>query len=406
MANRSTRRSFLQSIGIGSLGAVATAKIASSVMAAEPDVSIIGESGVQTTARPKGVWEPVSDRKIGIGIVGNGVCKMGASFGFQDHPNVEIVAVSDLIPARCQDLASLCRCNKTYPSLAALLEDDKVEAIVLATDAPSHAQQSIDVLNRGKHVATCVPAVFASVDDAHRVFDAVKSSGRKYMMLETSAYHADCHAMRQIHRAGGFGKTYVEGEYFHYMPEPIPSFRDWRVGLPPQWYATHSDAYYVCVTGGSFTEVSCMAMPSVIPHLQPANNPYKNPFGTEVALFRNSDGGMSRMAISWDTLGPGGELGRIRGEFGAMWNGGYSGTLTELPDLDCPPLPPTLSPGGHGGSHGQLANEFVTAILEDREPLVNIAWALNMTIAGIVAHESALKNGELLKIPQFTWPLT
>jgi hypothetical protein len=46
-------------------------------------------------------------------------------------------------------------------------------------------------------------------------------------------------------------------------------------------------------------------------------------------------------------------------------------------------------------------NEFVTAILQDRKPLVDIAQALNMTVAGIVAHESALKGGERKKIPQF-----
>ena len=38
--------------------------------------------------------------------------------------------------------------------------------------------------------------------------------------------------------------------------------KGWRIGLPPQWYPTHSNAYYVCVTGGSFTEVSCLGMPS------------------------------------------------------------------------------------------------------------------------------------------------
>ena len=46
-------------------------------------------------------------------------------------------------------------------------------------------------------------------------------------------------------------------------------------------------------------------------------------------------------------------------------------------------------------------NEFVTAILEDRKPLVDIAMALNLTVPGIVAHQSALKNGERMKIPQF-----
>jgi hypothetical protein len=69
--------------------------------------------------------------------------------------------------------------------------------------------------------------------------------------------------------------------------------------------------------------------------------------------------------------------------------------------LEKPPLPPTVDPGGHGGSHGYLGNEFVTAILEDRTPLVDISWALNMTVSGIVAHESAMKDGERMKIPQY-----
>jgi hypothetical protein len=48
-----------------------------------------------------------------------------------------------------------------------------------------------------------------------------------------------------------------------------------------------------------------------------------------------------------------------------------------------------------------LTEEFVRAILEDRKPLVDIGMALNLTVAGIVAHHSALKDGELMKIPQF-----
>jgi predicted dehydrogenase len=233
------------------------------------------------------------------------------------------------------------------------------------------------------------------------VFQAVKSSGKKYMMFETSAFHADVHAMREIYKAGGLGKlVYAEGEYYHFMPEPIASYKDWRVGLPPQFYPTHSNGYYVCVTGGSFTEVSCMGMPSVVKHLQAANNRYRNPFGTESALFRTSEGGMARMAVSWDTPGFGAEAGRIRGQRGSF-NGQYQGLEKNLPPLDRPPLPPGVQPGGHGGSHGQLMNEFVTAILQDRQPLVNVAWALNMSVAGIVAHQSALKDGELMKIPQF-----
>jgi hypothetical protein len=159
----------------------------------------------------------------------------------------------------------------------------------------------------------------------------------------------------------------------------------------------------VCVTGGSFSEVACMAMPSILTHLQPQNNRYQNPFGTEIALLRTSEGGMARMAVSWDAQGPGAEAGRVRGQCGAMWDAAYTGLEKNLPELDRPPLPPTVAPGGHGGSHGHLTEEFVRAILADRKPLVDIALALSLTVAGIVAHQSALKGGESLKIPQFTY---
>jgi len=75
-------------------------------------------------------------------------------------------------------------------------------------------------------------------------------------------------------------------------------------------------------------------------------------------LFRISEGGMSRMAVSWD-------------------------------------------PPGHGSSHGYLGHEFVLSILEKRLPLVNIAWALNLTVAGTVAHQSVWNDGEWLKISQY-----
>ncbi len=397
-----SRRTFLQRAGAGSLGTVLAGQWVLAADSRPLDAKILGESGVQTSARPKGQWKPVSDRKIRVGIVGYGVCRFGAGFGFQDHPNVTVAAVSDLQPERCQELAKRCRCEKTYPSLEELVKDDSIEAVFVATDAPSHAKHCIEVLKHGKHVACAVPAVFGSVEDAHRLREAVKASGRKYMLFETSAFHEDCYAMQQIFRSGGFGKLiYCEGEYFHYMATPIDSFREWRVGLPPQWYPTHSNAYYVCVTGGSFTEVSCMGMPSIIEHLKPENNRYKNPFGTEVALLRTSEGGMARMAVSWDSRGPGGETGRVRGESDAIWNKLGGSDKPKPFSISRPPLPPSVAPGGHGGSHGHLTNEFVTAILEDRQPLVDIRMALNLTVPGIVAHESAMKNGALLKIPQF-----
>lgn len=393
-----TRRNFLQvaggavAVGLGGLGAMAA------------DKTIQGFEVAPTAKDASLGWKPVSDRKVRMGIAGYGVCEFGAQFFFQDHPNVTVAAVADLVPDRCAALAKACRCAKMYPSCEEMVKDDSLEAIFIATDAPSHARLAIAALKAGKHVASAVPAVFGSLEDADKLFQAVKTTGRKYMMFETSCFHTDLYAMRQLFKAGALGKVlFTEGEYWHYMPTPIDSYKGWRVGLIPQWYPTHSNAYYVGVTGGSFTEVSCMGIPSTIGHLQPKNNPYKNAFGTEIALFRTSEGGMARMGVSWDTPGDSGEKGRIRTENGSFYGKFESrdGKTMKVAEFPRPPLPPGIEAGGHGGSHGYLMSEFVEAILVDRAPLVGIAQALNMTVSGIVAHQSALKDGELLKIPQY-----
>ncbi len=392
-----SRRGFL-------MGAAASAAAAGFSRGARAEEEVIpGFEHVESTTQAGAVWAPISDRKIRVGIVGYGLCRFGASFYFQDHPNVEIVAVSDLIADRCAGLAKACRCEKTYPSLEELIKDDDIEAVFIATDAPAHAWHSIMTLRHGKHVACAVPAVYGSLEEAEQLYDAVKTSGLTYMMFETSTYRNDNYAMRQVYQAGGFGElVYAEGEYYHYMPTPLDSFRGWRVGLPPQWYPTHSTAYHTSVTGGSFTEVSCMGMPSIVPHLRPENNPYGNPFGTEIAMFRTSEGGMARMGVSWDTPGHHGEVGRVRGEKGSMTGTEYDG-IADISDvvIEKPPLPPTVDSGGHGGSHGYLCEEFVSALLEERLPSINIACSLNMSVSGVVAHESALKDGEWLKIPQY-----
>jgi predicted dehydrogenase len=382
------RRQFLEAVGLGSLGAAFAGAF-----------SGIGRAADLRENRK--AWQPVSDRKLRVGIVGYGVCQFGAAFGFQDHPNVEIVAVSDLFPDRRAGLMRACRCDKSYDSLEELVKDPKIEAVFVATDAPSHARHCREVLNHGKHVMTAVPAVWGSLEEAAELLATVKRTGLKYMMAETSCYHAACHAMRTIYRAGGFGRlVFSEGEYYHHVTTPIDSYKGWRIGCPPLWYPTHSTAYYVGVTGKRFTAVSALGFAGKSAVYQPGRNKYENPFADEFALFETSEGGVSRMLMSTSVARHVEETGRVFGERGRMAGMQYWGEMEEnLPDVSRPPLPPGVPEGGHGGSHGPLMNEFVTAVLENREPLVNIDEALAMTVPGIIAHQSALKGGERLRIP-------
>jgi len=381
------RRDFLGALGIGSLGAISANLCAQVATAEEP--------------APEKKWEPSSDRKIRVGIVGHGVCQFGAAFGFQDHPNVHVEAVSDLIPERCSQMMEACRCSRSYASLEELVKDPAIEAVFVATDAASHARHCIDCLQHGKHVMTAVPATWGSIEQAHELLETVQRTGLKYMMAETSCFHADCYAMRQIYQAGGFGRiVYSEGEYVHYIPGDFPSFQGWRTGCPPLWYPTHSTAYYTWVTGKRYTSVSCLGFPGQHAIYQKGGNAYDNPFADQVALFDTSEGGCSRMSMCKSVQGYSGEAGRVYGEQGSFV-GGYQGTLAELPDLSRPPLPPTVAAGGHGGSHGHLCHEFVTAILADRAPVIDVHAALAMTVPGIVAHQSSLRDGERLVVPSW-----
>jgi hypothetical protein len=397
-----SRRTFLGSVGVGgALGFALSSCKGDGSAAQEENAPVI--QGFDETTKETDLyegWAPVSERKLRVGLVGYGVSKFSASFGFQDHPNVEVVAVSDLIPDRCKALAERVKCNKTYPSLEEMVKDDNIEAIFVATDAPAHAHHAMLVLNHGKHVAVAVPATFGSIEEGEQLLETVKKTGLKYMMFETSCFRENLYAMRQIYKAGGFGPlVYSEGEYWHYSEKGIDSYKGWRDGMPPQWYPTHSNAYYIGVTDGYYTEVSCLGFTSEMERYK--KNGYNNPFATEIAMFKTSEGGISRMSRSADTPGYHGEIGRVRGLRGTFYEK-YEGLEKNLPNLKRPPLPPGVPAGGHGGSHGFLTNEFILSILEDRKPLVDIVSALNMTIPGIVAHESAMKGGEWMKIPHYT----
>jgi len=48
-----------------------------------------------------------------------------------------------------------------------------------------------------------------------------------------------------------------------------------------------------------------------------------------------------------------------------------------------------------------LTHEFVDALARNRKPAIDVYESLAYTVPGIVAHQSALKGGETLKIPSF-----
>lgn len=361
----------------------------------------------------RGEWRPFSDRKVRVGIAGEGVCSFGSAFAYQTHPNVEVVACTDLDPKRCELLRKRVGAKKTYPSCEEMIKNaaaDGLEAVYIATDAPSHASLAIMALKHGLHVASAVPAIFGEeqLELVPLIVDAAKRSGKIYMMNETTAFRPECVAMRNLFESGCLGRhLYSEGEYVHYFGKGIASYGNWRVGLPPQYYPTHSNGFYTCVTHGRFTDVACTGFRGGMKDFQAENNRYKNPFDSEIALFKASDGGSSRMAVMWGCPGYGAEIGRFHGTKGSYINTskekyrGHEKAKAEKVEVLKKPLPPGVDAGGHGGSHAYLTDDFIRGILlKDHKVCVDLKTSLETTVSGVYAHLSAMKDGEWLKIPE------
>jgi len=390
-----SRRDFLHATGAATLGAA--------IARASP-------------AAPGADQRPQYDKKIRMGIVGGG---FGASFQWHLDPNCIVEAVSDLRTDRRERLMKVYKCEKSYESLEKLILDDDIDAVAVFTGAPDHVRHCVAVMNTGKHCISAVPAAM-SLEECEELIEAKERNDVKYMMAETSHYRAPAMLMRQLYRDGIFGEIlYSEVEYYHPM-DPGSKERQrlwyyqgkptWRHCYPPMLYPTHCTDFVVGVTGERFVEVSCMgAGPDDDPEFE--NNQYNNPFDTGIALLRTDRGNICRCNRS-RTLHAHGERAQWFGDTMSAFMSSWAGqpfvvkqegkpNVTAHPDyMDLLPEPMRVKTG-HGNSHTFLTHEFIMALVEDREPVIEVYTAVAETAPGIVAHESALSGGEKLKIPSF-----
>jgi len=350
---------------------------------------------------------------IKIGIVGGG---FGREFSFHEHPGCQVTAVAEMNPKRREGLRDLCRCDTAYETLEELLRDPNMEAVALFTPPPEHARHSIAALRAGKHVLSAVPAAM-SLEECQTLKEAVEATGRTYMMAETSYYRRETIQARDWYREGRFGELfYTEAEYWHEKLETI-MFTDgrptWRHGLPPMQYPTHSTGFLTGVTGERLVRVQCTGWGDGDPILQ--HNAYNNPFWCEMAFFQTDRGHSARMIVGWHVGYPeveraswyGSDFSFVMaspvGQPNAISESNRAQTIEVSDHYERLPEP-LRHPSGHGGSHTHLTHEFISALQEARRPAIDIYEALAYTAPGIVAHESALKGGELLSVPSFDKP--
>ncbi|MEZ4679563.1 MAG: Gfo/Idh/MocA family oxidoreductase [Caldilineaceae bacterium] len=121
-----------------------------------------------------------------IGVVG---LHFGAEFVpiYQQHPDVEGVAICDMNPDVLQRVGDRFGIEDRFTQLDDLLADARYDAVHLLTPVPLHVAHTLAVLNAGKHCACAVPMA-TSLEDLERIIAAQEASGKNYMMMETGAY--------------------------------------------------------------------------------------------------------------------------------------------------------------------------------------------------------------------------
>ena len=368
----------------------------------------------------------MSKRKIGIvGLSrGRGFVKV-----FSAHPSIEVAALCDM------DQDRLAQVGQAFDlSDEALFTDfddfvnAPVDVVMIATPIAFHAEQTIKSLESGKHVL-CEQTAAYSVEDCERIVNAVKATGKHYMMAENYSYFHYVREWQKMIDRGDLGRIfYAEGEYVHeiirLLRDPATGDYRWRHSRPPIWYCAH------CL-GPLLTLMDDRIVKACGVHTGfnkvPDESDHIGFLDMEVGLFRTLKGAVIKILRSqvahryphmvWYSLyGTKGYVENSR----ADRHGGAGLLYIEKPGdetagerdkaaetIACPVVDPNApedaAAGGHGTSEYYMIREFIDALDNDVRPPIDVMRAMDFTVPGLIAHESAMTDGGWRDVPLFEW---
>jgi len=369
--------------------------------------------------------------KINIAIAGLG---FGAEFIpiYQRHPNANMYAICQRNKKKLNEIGDAFSITSRYTDYDALLKDPEIDAVHINTPIPDHAVQSIKALKAGKHVACTVPMA-TTVEECRQIVELVKQTGLTYMMMETVVYAREFLFMKELYEKGELGKIqFLKASH----QQDMDGWPNYWPGLPPMHYATHCVGPVLGLTKAEAEFVSCFGSGTIREELHAY---YNSPFAIESThiKFRNSDLSAIVYRSLFDTARQYRESFEVYGsrksvEWPLIEGKPLVVHTAKKPEAEIPEeihspdyahlLPKEiqaftthgvydsegnqhlsfLQGSGHGGSHPHLVHEFLSALVTNREPYPNARQSANITCVGILAHESAMKGGEIIKLPDFT----
>ena len=374
----------------------------------------------------------MSNEKINIAIVGLG---FGAEFIpiYQKYNSANLVAICQRNKEKMDEIGDAFGIEKRYTSFDELLLDPDIDADHINTPIPEHGAQSIKALKAGKHVACTVPMA-TTVAECEEIVRLTKETGLTYMMMETVVYAREFLFMKELYDNGDLGKVQFLKASHQQDMEGWPGY--WP-GLPPMHYATHCVGPVLALTRAEAEYVSCFGSGTIREEMHAH---YNSPFAVQTThiKFKDSDVSAQVYRSLFDVARQYRESFEVYGSKKSVeWPLIEHKPLivhtgkkpeAEIPEeVNCPDfaklLPEEIQAfttggvydsddnqhlsftqgAGHGGSHPHLVHEFVGSLRNNRQPYPNAIQSANITCVGILAHESALKGGEIIQLPAFTF---
>lgn len=363
--------------------------------------------------------------RVRVAVVGLG---FGAEFVpiYQRHPEAECYAICQRNKERLNKVGDELGVERRFTNFDDLLKIKEIDAIHIVTPIADHAWMAVKSLRAGKHTACTVPMA-TTIEECLEIVRAREESGKVYMMMETAVYTREFLYVKELVETGKLGKIqFLRGS--HQQNMNLPGWPDYWYGFPPMHYATHAVSPLLALSGKRVEHVICFGSGTIRDDYAKR---YGSPFAIETALMKLKDSDLAcevtrslfdtirQYRESFDVYGTklSFEWEQIAGEGAVIFSGYEDAKRIKVPDYGHL-LPEEIAPftmrgvydeehehtsfiqgAGHGGSHPHLVNEFIRAIVEERESAVDAKTAANWTMAGICAHESAINGGKRIDVP-------
>jgi len=366
--------------------------------------------------------KPVNVAMVGLGF--------GAEFLpiYQSHPNANVAAICRRNEVELNKVGDALGIEKRYTEFEDVLADPSVDFVHINSPIDDHAWMSLEALKAGKHVMCTVPMA-TTIEECDQICNLVAETGLKYMMAETVVYSREYLYIKDLYNRGELGKIqYMKASH----PQDMDGWPSYWEEMIPMHYATHVVSPILGLVDGKAEYVSCFGSGTVRDDIREKSG---SPFAVESCHIKIADSDVSAQIwrFLYDTARQYRESFDVYGT-----KKSFEWTLVEgdehvlhtakkaeheIPERVSVPdfahlLPAEIQKftqtiedadhlsfvqgGGHGGSHPHLVNEFVSALLENRDPLPNAVTSANWTCVGICAHESAMQGGQVVPLPAFT----